>query len=62
LYHCLHSCKCREKQEAYCIIQALDRAARGDVENGLIFAGSNAGESDRLRSVAEVMTELVMVS
>lgn len=61
LYHCLQSCKCREKQEAYCIIQALDRAARGDVENGLIFAGSNAGASDRLRSVAEVMTELVMV-
>lgn len=38
---------------------ALDRAARGDVENGLIFAGSNAGRATQMVSVAELMAELV---
>ncbi|OLP18134.1 2-nitropropane dioxygenase [Leptolyngbya sp. 'hensonii'] len=59
LLNCLHTCKCRDEQQYYCIIQALDRAARGDIENGLIFAGSNAGRAERIISVAELMAELV---
>lgn len=47
-------------QETYCILTALDRAAKGDVENGLIFGGTNAGRSDRIRSVNDLMTELVL--
>jgi nitronate monooxygenase len=38
--NCLEVCQCRDHQDTYCIIQALDQAARGGVENGLIFAGS----------------------
>ena len=46
-------------KETYCIIQALDKAARGDVENGLIFAGSNAGRAEKIMPVAELMQELI---
>lgn len=59
LASCLQVCKCRDTQETYCIIQALDRAARGDVENGLIFAGSNAGRAQSMMSVAQLIQELI---
>lgn len=58
--NCLHRCKYRDSKETYCILTALDRAAKGDVETGLIFGGTNAGRSDRLRSVKSLMTELVL--
>ncbi len=60
--NCLEVCQCRDHQETYCIIQALDKAARGDVENGLVFAGSNAGRAERMMTVAELMGELVSSS
>lgn len=59
LLNCLHACKCRDEQQYFCIIQVLDKAARGDIENGLVFSGSNAGRADRILSVAELMAELV---
>ncbi|WP_204138084.1 hypothetical protein [Halomicronema sp. CCY15110] len=37
----------------------LDLTTTTFVDNGLIFAGSNAGKSDRLRPVADLMQELV---
>jgi len=58
--NCLVRCKYRDQRETYCILHALNRAANGDIENGLIFAGSNAGRSDRLRPVADLMAELVI--
>ncbi len=42
-------------------VRALDKAARGDVENGLVFSGSNAGRADRIMPVAELMAELVQL-
>jgi len=59
LFNCLHACKCRDEQQYFCIVQALDKAARGDIENGLVFSGSNAGRADRIIPVAELMAELV---
>lgn len=59
LFSCLHACKCRDEQQSFCIIQALDKAARGDVEDGLIFSGSNAGRAKHIVSVAELMAEWV---
>jgi nitronate monooxygenase len=56
---CLQVCSCRDRREKYCIARALDKAARGDVENGLIFAGSNAGRANQIIPVAELMAELV---
>lgn len=57
--NCLHVCKFRDRQETFCILQALDRASQGDVENGLVFSGSNVGRAERLYRVAEIMDELV---
>jgi len=57
--NCLEVCKSRDRKETYCIIQALDKAARGDVENGLIFAGSRAGRAEKIVPVAELMQELI---
>ena len=57
--NCLESCKCRDNRETYCIIQALNKAARGDVENGLVFTGSAAGRARTIMPVAELMQELV---
>ncbi len=57
--NCLKTCACRERKETYCIIRVLDKAARGDVENGLVFAGANAGRAKKIVPVAELMAELV---
>ena len=57
--NCLQSCLCRDRKQTYCLIQALDRAAKGDVENGLIFSSANAGRAERIVCVAELMAELV---
>jgi nitronate monooxygenase len=57
--NCLQVCKFRDRRETYCILRALDRACRGDVENGLVFAGNHVGQSDRIQPVAEVMADLV---
>lgn len=56
--NCLSSCLCRDQRETYCILQALNHAARGDVENGLIFSGAAVGRAERISSVDEVMAEL----
>lgn len=57
--NCLKVCKFRDRRETYCILQALDRAAQGDVETGLVFSGSDPGRGDRIVPVAELMAELV---
>ncbi len=59
LANCLQVCRCRDTKETYCIVQALDRAARGNVEEGLIFASTNAGRSEKIVPVRELMAELV---
>ena len=60
--NCLQSCRCRDYRETYCIMKALNRAAAGDVTNGLIFAGTNAGQAKVLQSVSQVMANLVRPS
>jgi len=55
---CLKKCTWREDGERFCIAQALDRAQRGDVENGLVFCGSNAWRSERITTVGEIFDEL----
>ncbi|MDA0266755.1 MAG: nitronate monooxygenase family protein [Cyanobacteria bacterium] len=56
--NCLQVCKFRETRETYCILRALDRASQGDVETGLVFAGSNAGRANKILPVAALMAEL----
>ena len=53
---CLIPCKAEEAP--YCITQALINAAKGDVENGLVFSGSNAYRAEKIETVEEIFKEL----
>jgi NAD(P)H-dependent flavin oxidoreductase YrpB (nitropropane dioxygenase family) len=55
---CLKKCTYKEGQERFCIVHALDRAQRGDIETGLVFCGSNAWKSDHIGTVQEIFDEL----
>lgn len=55
---CLKKCTYKSEQERFCIVHALDRAQRGDVETGLIFCGTNAWRAERIETVAEIFAEL----
>lgn len=57
-YSCLEHCN--PKEIPYCITEALLNAAKGDVENSLLFCGANAYKENEIRSVKEVMEELTM--
>jgi NAD(P)H-dependent flavin oxidoreductase YrpB (nitropropane dioxygenase family) len=49
----------KECGKQYCIIDALERAQRGDVVNGLVFAGDSAARIHDVPTVAELMERLV---
>ncbi len=55
---CLKKCTYKESRERFCIIGALDRAQRGEVDTGLIFCGSNAWKADRITTVRAIFEEL----
>jgi len=55
---CLKKCTYKTEQERFCIVHALDRAQRGDVDTGLIFCGTNAWKAERIETVAEIFAEL----
>ncbi len=51
---------CNPSQVPYCITKALINAVRGDIENGLIFCGSNVSRIDHITTVDELMSELIV--
>ncbi len=55
-YNCL--IPCNPASTPYCISKALIDAVTGDIDNGLLFCGSNAYKVDCLKSVSEVIEEL----
>jgi NAD(P)H-dependent flavin oxidoreductase YrpB (nitropropane dioxygenase family) len=55
---CLKKCSYKESGERFCIVKALDRSQRGDVQTGLVFCGSNAWKADRITTVQEIFDEL----
>ena len=55
---CLKKCTYKESGERFCIVKALDRSQRGDVQTGLVFCGSNAWRTDRISTVREIFEEL----
>ncbi len=57
-YACLKKCTYKENRDRFCIIGALDRAQRGDVDTGLIFCGTNAWRADRITTVREIFDDL----
>jgi len=59
---CLKKCAYKTGQERFCIVHALDRAQRGDVETGLVFCGTNAWKANRIETVQEVFNELFAIA
>lgn len=57
-YQCLE--KCNPADVPYCITKALISAVRGDIDNGLIFCGSNVDKINKIVSVHDLIKELVM--
>ncbi len=55
---CLKKCAYKESQDRFCIVHALDRAQKGDMETGLVFCGTNAWKADRMTTVREIFEEL----
>ena len=55
-YNCLE--KCNPAKVPYCITKALIDAVKGDVENGLVFCGSNVGRIKEMTPVHQLMQEL----
>lgn len=56
-YNCLKPCN--PKNTPYCISKALINAVKGDIDNGLLFTGSNAYKIDKIVTVKELLDELV---
>lgn len=59
---CLHGCGYRKSkfETGYCIIRALDNVRNGEVENGVLFTGTNGDrlKEDGIVSVGQIMSEL----
>ncbi len=51
--------KCNPKEIPYCITEALLNAARGKVQDALLFCGAKAYLSNRIETVHEVVAQLV---
>ncbi len=56
-YRCLRTCEPGTVQ--YCIAQALIDAAEGDMDNAVVFAGTNVSRIDKIVPVKELIDELV---
>lgn len=50
---CLH--KCNPAQIPYCITEALIHAAKGELDQALIFCGANAYKAEHIETVGEVI-------
>ena len=56
-HHCLHSC--HPAEIPYCITDALIHAAKGEVDEALLFCGAYAYKAKRLETVKEVVDSLL---
>lgn len=56
-YDCLKTCD--RKTTPYCISKALIEAVKGNMDDALVFVGSNVYKVDKLVSVSELMGQLV---
>ena len=46
---------CKPTETPYCITDALVNAAKGDIENALLFCGTNASRATKLEHVSDIM-------
>ena len=61
IVHKCHRClaKCDPAVTPYCITEALIHAAKGEIEQGLLFCGANAWKIKEIQSVSQVINELM---
>lgn len=57
-YKCIKTCDV--KSTPYCITRALINSVKGNLENGLIFCGSNVYRAKEIVSVHDLIQELVV--
>lgn len=59
---CIANClkPCKPKEAPYCIADALINAQKGDFKSGFAFAGAEAHRINKITSVKELMSELVL--
>ena len=55
-----HQCleKCEPLKIPYCITRALVNAAKGDLDNALIFCGSEAWRNNKIDTVHDIVVDL----
>lgn len=58
MVNCLVKCSYRDELKGFCIARALLEAKLGNVEEGIVFAGSNANRCERIVTVREIFNEL----
>ena len=56
-YQCLRTCNPETVQ--YCVAKGLIDAAEGDIDNAVVFAGTNVSRVKKIVSVKELMDEIV---
>lgn len=56
-YQCIKGCNC--KDIPYCITKALINAAKGNIDEALLFCGANTYKTDRIETVREVIEDLM---
>lgn len=54
------ACTCKPAETPYCITDALVNAAMGNVDEALLFCGSNAYRAEKLESVKDIMQEFAV--
>lgn len=57
-YRCLRSCDPRKAP--YCIAKALYEAVKGDIDEAVVFCGSNVSKINKIVSVQELINELTL--
>jgi len=56
--NCIKSCSFRSEKVGFCITTALNTAQKGDVDNGLVFSGSNAVRCREIVHVSDIFMDL----
>jgi nitronate monooxygenase len=56
--NCLGHCSYRNDREPFCIATALVNAQKGDVDNGIVFCGTNVHRSNEIVHVKDLIDEL----
>ena len=49
---------CNPAKTPYCITEALINAAKGNIENALLFCGADAWKAEKIETVKEVIDSL----